>query len=159
MAEKNREGRPLKFRSVAKLQLKIDEYFESCFEEVWREVAVYNENQEVVGTKWIALLDRFGNIRKEQTRPFTVSGLALFLGTNRQTLLDYQDKVEFADTITRAKTKIENYTEEQLFDKNARNINGIQFNLNNNYRRWTNKQEMEHSGNLVIFTSEDKLED
>ena len=55
-------------------------------------------------------------------RPPTVTGLALALGfTTRLSLLNYQGKKEFMNTITRAKTMIEAYTEERLFDRDGTN--------------------------------------
>jgi hypothetical protein len=126
MADKHPGGRPLKFKSAKELQAKIDEYFDSCFEEVWIEVV--DENKRPTGN-WVQLFDHRGNPRVRQSRPFTISGLSVHLNTNRQTLLNYEEKEEFFDTITRAKARIENYTEEQLFDKEARIISGIQFNL------------------------------
>ena len=52
-------------------------------------------------------------------KPYTVTGLALALGTNRQTLVNYESGVEpyakFFDTIKTAKTIVENYAEERLF--------------------------------------------
>lgn len=146
MAEENKVGRPLKFKSAKELQAKIEEYFTSCFEEWWVQV------KDGEGYTWQARTDRHGNIMMRQVRPFTISGLAVHLGTSRQTLLNYAEKDDFFDTITRAKARIENYTEEQLFNTEARNIAGIQFNLKNNYTKWSDKQELEHSGemNFVI---------
>jgi len=139
--EKHPGGRPLKFKSAKELQKKIDEYFDSCYEEVWIETLDANK---VPTGEWIQLFDHMGNPRKKQIRPFTISGLAVHLETNRQTLLNYGDREEFFDTITRAKARIENFTEEQLFDKEARNISGIQFNLKNNYG-WVDKQEVDNN--------------
>jgi predicted ATPase len=74
-----------------------------------------------------------------------MTGLALALGFNsRSTLLDYQEKDRFSDTITRAKAKVEQYAEERLFDKDG--ANGAKFSLANNFKRWKEKQEIE--GNL-----------
>ena len=74
-------------------------------------------------------------------RPYTVSGLAFALGTNRQTLINYEEKEEFFDTIKNAKARIEMYNEELLYDKNAPTA-GVIFNLKNNYG-WKDKQEIE----------------
>jgi hypothetical protein len=61
-------------------------------------------------------------------RPFTITGLALALGTTRQTLLEYEGEVAgrekadpaFADAVKKLKTYIENYAEQALFiNKNA----------------------------------------
>jgi hypothetical protein len=139
----NTVGRPLKFANAGELQVRIDEYFHSCYEERWDSRSDKDGN-----VTWHPSLDRYGMIIRDQIKPFTISGLAVFLGTSRQTLLNYEETDEFFDTITRAKAIIENYAEEQLFDKNARNINGIQFNLNNNYKRWTNKQEVDMNATL-----------
>lgn len=77
-------------------------------------------------------------------RPFTISGLALALGTTRQTLLDYEERPEFTDTIKRAKARIEVWTEEQLFTSNR--TAGVIFTLTNNFG-WTNKQREKNEGN------------
>lgn len=77
----------------------------------------------------------------ENNKPYTISGLAYALGTNRQTLLDYQDKEEFTDTIKRAKARIECFNEELLFSKDVPTV-GVIFNLKNNYN-WKDKQEIE----------------
>jgi len=129
--KRNKGGRPLKFKSAKELQQKIDEYFESCFEEVW--------TQDEDG-KWLPVLDRNGNVIKRQIRPFTITGLALALETTRETLLDYEDRDEFSYTIKAAKQRIENFTEEQLFTN--RNTTGVIFNLKNNYG-WTDKSEVD----------------
>jgi len=130
--KRSNAGRPLKFKSAAELQKKIDEYFESCFEEVW--------TQDEEG-KWNPVLDRHGNVLKKQVRPFTISGLAVHLGTTRRTLLDYEERDdEYSHTIKAAKQKIESFTEEQLFTN--RNTTGVIFNLKNNYG-WTDKSEVD----------------
>lgn len=74
----------------------------------------------------------------EKKRPLTVTGLALALDTTRETLLDYQEKDEYSDTIKRAKLTIQNYVEEYLFV--GKNVAGAIFNLVNNYG-WTNKSQ------------------
>lgn len=130
--KRNKGGRPLKFKSAKELQQKIDEYFESCYEERW-------VRDDETG-EWKPVYDRHGNIIKDQVRPFTITGLAVFLGTTRETLLDYEDRDEFSYTIKAAKQRIENFTEEQLFTN--RNTTGVIFNLKNNYG-WTDKSEVD----------------
>lgn len=142
--EKRKEGRPLKFKSAKELQSKIDEYFESCFDEVWLEVV------DKDGTSsWIPRLDRDGKVMRAQVRPFTISGLAVHLNTNRQTILNYEKSEEYFDTIKKAKARIENYTEEQLYNSQAKNMTGIIFNLKNNYG-WQDKQDVEVEADLTI---------
>lgn len=77
----------------------------------------------------------------ENGKPYTVSGLAYALGTNRQTLLNYEEKEDFFDTIKSAKAKIELFNEEMLYNKDV-STTGVIFNLKNNYG-WKDKQEIE----------------
>lgn len=85
-------GRPLKFQSVEELQSKIDAYFEEM------KIALYTDSD--------------GNPHFE---PITITGLALALDTSRQTLMNYEEKDEFFDTIKKAKTIVENFAEKRLF--------------------------------------------
>ncbi|MFR6590698.1 MAG: terminase small subunit [Gallintestinimicrobium sp.] len=89
-----------------------------------------------------AVTDKGGRPILIHQRPPTVTGLALALGfTSRQALLNYQAKPEFVDTITRAKSMVEAYTEERLFDRDG--SNGAQFSLRNNFRGWNERQPSE----------------
>ena len=69
---------------------------------------------------------------------------------SRNTLLEYQKKPEFKDTITRAKTKIEAYAESRLYDKDG--VRGAEFTLRCNYG-WRDKQDI----NLKIVEEDDGL--
>jgi hypothetical protein len=129
-------SRPLKFKNAKELQDKIDEYFESCYEELW------HQNEE---GKWLPLLDRNGNVMKDQVKPFTITGLALYLETSRQTLLNYEDKDEYFDTIRAAKTKIESFVEESLWKPKI--ATGVMFNLKNNFG-WVDKSEVDSNVNM-----------
>ena len=86
-------------------------------------------------------IDKYFAECDENGKPYTVSGLAYALGTNRQTLINYEDKEEFFDTIKGAKAKIERFNEELLYSKDAPTV-GVIFNLKNNYG-WKDKQEIE----------------
>lgn len=79
----------------------------------------------------------------ELNKPYTITGMALYLDTTRVTLLDYKGKPKFKSIVSKAKLKCENYAEEQLYT-NKHTI-GIIFNLKNNYG-WQDKTELEHSG-------------
>lgn len=89
----------------------------------------------------------------EKEKPYTVSGLAVALDTNRQTLINYEEKDEFFDTIKKAKAKIEAYNEEMLYNKNIPTT-GVIFNLKNNYG-WQDKQDI--SADLSVKRLEDVL--
>src|SRR3989338_10128016 len=68
---------------------------------------------------------------EKSSKPISISGLAVALDINRQTLLNYSKTEEFFGTIKKAKAICEKYTEESLFI--GRKIAGAIFNLKNNY--------------------------
>lgn len=86
-------------------------------------------------------IDKYFAECDENGKPYTVSGLAYALGTNRQTLINYEEKEGFFDTIKSAKAKIELFNEEMLYNKDV-STTGVIFNLKNNYG-WKDKQEIE----------------
>ena len=121
------------------MQEKIDNYFKECEGEVLK-----NEDGSI-------FTDKNGMPVIVGARPLTMSGLANALGfSSRQSLLNYEGKKEFMDTIMRARARVEQYTEECLFDKNS--ANGAKFSLANNFEGWKEKQEVE-------VTEHYKLED
>lgn len=65
-------GRPLKFKTVAELQEKIDDYFKTVV-----------------------------------PKQYTITGLAIALDVDRDTLVNYQDRPEYFGTVKSAKTRIE----------------------------------------------------
>lgn len=130
-------GRPPIFATVEEMQEKIDEYFNSC------------EGRVLEDPDGYPILDKHGKVIIIDDKPLTVTGLALALGFNsRQTLLNYQGKEEFMDTITRAKTRIEQYAEERLFDKDG--ANGAKFSLANNFTGWKEQKHIDADVNSEI---------
>lgn len=134
-------GRPLKFQTVRELKQAINDYFESLFEprfDMWGNPVVNKKTGEQMMKK---------------ARVATVTGLAVALGTTRETLLDYElgkhdgkdltveqlaenKQIEdFSDTIKEAKLKIYSDTEQQLYQGKAV---GAIFSLKNNYG-WVDK--------------------
>jgi hypothetical protein len=108
-------GRPLKFKTVKELQKKIDDYFASCFEEQW-----IDETRRDNFGNWIlenGKRKEFHIIKNIQVEDFTITGLAIFLNTSRETLLDYQNRDEFSDTIKKAKLIVENSYEKRLINR------------------------------------------
>lgn len=146
-------GRPLKFQSVQELQEKIEAYFAECDPHV------------IETTEWVEARDSKGQLKKDkhglnylvevhhrvktQQVPYSVTGLALALGTNRETLINYEERAEFFDTIKTAKLKIENYLELNL---NSPSPTGTIFNLKNNYG-WKDKteQDVTHGGEVSFI--------
>lgn len=102
-------------------------------------------------------IDRYFVECDEKGKPYTVSGLAYALGTNRQTIINYESKEEFFDTVKRAKEKIELFNEEMLYSKDV-STTGVIFNLKNNYG-WKDKQEIEAEVNSEVKIKIDLIDD
>lgn len=133
-------GRP-KFLTPEQLQGLVDEYFESC-------------NGPVLDKYGQLQYDKNGNILKAQTKPFTVSGLALYLGIHTESLKKYKngsidtilqemkaetdDALTFAEVIFRARQRIEAYAEHRLYDRDG--SQGAKFVLDNAYG-WVSRRE------------------
>lgn len=124
-SKNKRIGRPPVFESKEELEKKIEEFFKSC------------EGSVLEDETGKPVLDKYGNVIKIDERPETVTGLALALGfKSRQSLIDYQGKAEFSDTITRAKLRCEKYAEERLYDRDGNG--GARFSLQVNFG-WKDK--------------------
>lgn len=139
----NPVGRPLKFQTPQALQEKIDEYFNYCdarTKKVWKE-----KTQE--------------EILISNPEPYTMSGLAYWIGISRQGLIDYAHRDEFLDTIKRARARIEADQEQRLVDKDTF-TSGIIFNLKNNFG-WIEKSEVDETRtvNLNVTGMLDKVYD
>ena len=76
----------------------------------------------------------------------TKGGLALYLDTTRETLREYEGKVEYVDALKKAYTLIE---EEWVQRLAGNNVAGTIFYLKNAFSEyWRDKQEREHSGKI-----------
>ena len=121
-------ARSLKYKTVAELQEAIEAYFTACEGEILKD-----GNGSPVLNKW-------GNPVIVGQKPPTVTGLALALGfAGRQALLNYQGRAAFKDTITRAKSRCEEYTESRLYDRDG--AMGAKFSLTNNFKGGRDKPE------------------
>lgn len=119
-SERMAGGAPRKWKSVSAMQKAIDAYFKECVGEPFVDEDGY------------AVRDKNGVPIIINAKPPTITGLALALGfTGRQALIDYQARPEFADTITRAKARCEEYAESRLYDRDG--ANGAKFSLGCNF--------------------------
>lgn len=87
-------------------------------------------------------------------RPYTITGLALFLDTSRETLMNYEAKEQYFDTIKRAKLRVENYAEERVYS--GQMVAGPIFVLKN--FGWKDKQDIDSNTN-VTFTVVDSYKE
>ena len=124
---KNRPGagRPPRYKTPEEMKALIDRYFTECEGELLRD----EDTGKVV-------TDKRGNAVYVGRRPPTVTGMALALGfTTRQSLLNYEAKNRgFRQVLQIAKSRIEQYAEERLYDRDG--CMGARFNLQNNFRGW-----------------------
>lgn len=132
--EKRPMGKPPYYNSVEEMQAMIDKYFEEC------------DGKPFLDEHGNPMRNKDGKIIRDDRRPYTITGLALALGFNsRQALLNYQAKEEYHDTVMRAKARVERYAEERLYDNHG--ANGAKFSLANNFKGWSEKQQIEGSIN------------
>lgn len=77
-------------------------------------------------------INEYFDTMHKNRKPYTMSGLALWLGVTTETLRrwekDYGDTV-YTDIIKFAKQRVENYAEESLYDN--KKVNGAKFVLEN----------------------------
>ncbi len=144
-------GHPLKFPDLDKLKADINAYFDWC-----------NPHIEIVPTPVLMASGKFKIVQAPsltKQRPYTVSGLAYFLHTNRTTLLDYEklaettpedlplnlrarsdaELKEYTHSIREAKARCEGYTEERLMTGHPA---GPIFSLKNNFANWKDQTEV-----------------
>lgn len=145
-------GRPLKFKSVEELEKKIDAYFADCDPHVeegkeWRPVMV--KKQRGKETLWIPKKTDIPDdwrllpyMRMTKQKPYTVTGLALWLGTDRELLISYEKREAYSDIIRRAKALIHTSWEEALWNEKI-STSGVIFNLKNNWG-WKDRVEAVH---------------
>lgn len=161
---KNKGGRPPKYKTPEELEAKCNEYFAECDKEEY----FYNEDGTVMLYKGMPVI-------KKKATPYTISGLALYLGfsnrssienflryggssyqepelpCDKETTASYKD-IGFRDVITRAITKINDYREKALYFKES--ATGAKFALACN--GWSDKQPIDvnikHEGTIVSAT-------
>ena len=135
------KGSSKRFMSPEHLQSMIDEYFESC-------------NGPLLDRYGNLVYDKDGRLVKTQVQPWTVSGLALYLGIDTTTLKKYRlgladdlldemqvdtdDIMTFSSVVLKARQKIESYAEKRLYDRDGQV--GARFVLDNAFG-WVSRME------------------
>ncbi len=134
-------GMTPRYKNVEDMQRNIDLYFFACSFAV--NTKLEDRAEELMEVN--PTLDESKLIKEFIGQRLTVTGLALALGfTSRQALLNYEQgrgEGMFVDTVKKAKSKVERYIEQRLYENNPA---GCIFNLKNNFG-WKDKNETEHS--------------
>lgn len=86
-------------------------------------------------------INAYFNYCEEKEKPYTMSGLAYYLGIDRKTLLNYSKNEEYFHTIKKARDKVQMQLEENALSNKANPTFTI-FNLKNNFD-WKDKMEVE----------------
>lgn len=104
-------------------------------------------------------IDKYFQECDEKEKPYTMSGLALSLGIDRKTLINYGERDSYSTLIKKAKQKVECQLEENALMGKSNSTFTI-FNLKNNYG-WKDNMELEAKtqGKITIINSLPKDEE
>lgn len=143
------KGQKRRFVSPEHLQCMVNEYFESC-------------NGPLLDRYGNLVYDNDGHLVKTQVEPWTVSGLALYLGVATTTLKKYRegridslldemradtdDYPTFSSVVLKAKQKIESYAERRLYDRDGQM--GARFVLDNAFQ-WVSRKEQAEIDKMI----------
>ena len=97
-------------------------------------------------------INAYFNYCEEKEKPYTMSGLAYYLGIDRKTLLNYSKNEEYFHTIKKARDKVQMQLEENALSNKANPTFTI-FNLKNNFD-WKDSNEVKTN---VEITKVDEL--
>lgn len=176
----NQGGRPLKFKSVALLQEKIDAYFADC-DPHWIEEEYYDHPYKQVDESlepqahggalkrskqrdYDAPLEKQIRWIKTEQKPYLITGICMALDIDRSTLIDYEngnqdlnpDDEEYDKNIPRFSHTIKAAKIKcQNYTENhlytGKNATGAIFSLKNNYN-WKDSSEVQQDTNVTVIT-------
>ena len=149
--EKNKGGKPLLFDTPEKLEKALNDYFDSItITELKYQLVKVGEDEEgkpIYGQE--PILNNKGT-QVTRTRYYenpSILAMCRHIGTTRETIREYEMREGYVDTIKKAKARVEEYLENELYRKEQ--VTGVIFNLKNNFG-WKDKQEIETSGEQNI---------
>lgn len=87
------------------------------------------------------------NYCDKNNKPYTITGLAVHLDTDRITLIRYQERELFSNTIKKAKAKIEANMEERALIGQSNHVFTM-FSMKNNYG-WSDKAESDTNDDVI----------
>lgn len=144
-------GRCKKIKSAKALEAEIDGYFRSItYEQVLTELydtgERTNKGKPIMAERELCDMDgKPIKVTRYAVAP-TRQGICLALGISKDTWENYRDAMQadtypgFADVCARAELRIEAYLAEEVTQRRG-NVNGIVFNLQNNYG-WREKKDI-----------------
>lgn len=120
---------------VDEVNQQIEEYFQSR----WEKRTIKQRQSDGSTTEF----------EEEYMRPPTMAGLALALGVDRNTLINYAERDEFRIVLTRAKTRIAEFAEEALYTREAATGARFALEVNHRYGREETAQGAEFVQNVI----------
>lgn len=127
-------GRPKAFDNPEELQTLLNNYFDYCDKDIE------------------TITDSKGNI-KIVHKPYTMSGICVYLDIHPDTWSEYNKKSEYSETIKKARKKVENYCEENTMTGRLNPIFSI-FSLKNNFG-WVDKIDINTTNQPDQLTTDD----
>ena len=124
-------GKPLKYPDPLEFQRKISQYFDWCDSQSKKVVTSAKDGKLV-------------------PKPYTVSGLCVYLQIDTETLSEYGKRPLYSEAVKNAKKRIENWLEEAALTGAVNPIFSI-FSFKNTFG-WSDKQEVKFNGNLALST-------
>lgn len=149
--------RPLKFENPKELENLLNDYFDSItideprthsvfdktwIDKDWNEYSIF-KTVPTLNNLWEQIID------KTYISIPSILWMCEYLDIHRSTLIEYEIKKEFSNTIKKAKQRIEQYNSDELF--RDKNVTGIIFNLKNNFW-WVDKQEIDNTNTNIDAT-------
>ena len=149
--EKNKGGKPLLFDTPEKLEKALNDYFDSItITELKYQLVKVGEDEEGKPIyEQEPILNNKGT-QVTRTRYYenpSILAMCRHIGTTRETIREYEMREGYVDTIKKAKARVEEYLENELYRKEQ--VTGVIFNLKNNFG-WKDKQEIETSGETTV---------
>lgn len=156
-------GRSKAYKTAASLRKGIDSYWGSISYKkpvvVSTPTGEVDEEGRIKYKTRMLLLDENGVVSETGTgRPMTereflkepsVAGLCLHLGISKQTWNAYKDDKTLGRECERFLLRLEDHLAGKLDGNKAKSVQGIMFNLKNNFG-WADRSEVEHSGGANI---------
>jgi len=86
------------------------------------------------------VVDEYFELSDAASEPYTMSGLALFLGMSRMTLLHYKNNPSYEKIVNHARQRVEAHVEKLLLS--GMPATGPIFNMKNNFQ-WKDQQDLD----------------
>lgn len=154
--EKRGRGRPRSY-TAEEFREAVEKYYESVtYEEpVYRieETGEFSQRGKPILTRVPVMVQKDGElvqaVKTGFIEPPTVQGMCLAIGIHKTTFDHYEEWEGYRDTCLWWRLICESYAASLLMTKEG-NVQGVMFNLKNNYG-WTDKQEVQVSGGIEKY--------